>query len=472
MLDVDVFFPEKDRFALAMAFNSILAAPSFQSWVQGVPLDMEAILHTPEGKPRASVFYIAHLSDQERMFFVALLLQQIQTWMRTQPGTTSLRALVYFDEVFGYFPPYPLNPPSKTPLLTLLKQARAFGVGLVLVTQNPVDLDYKGLTNAGTWLIGRLQTDRDKARVLEGMQGALQQGGSSVDSGALDRLISSLKSRVFLMHNVHEGAPQVFGTRWAMSYLAGPLTKVQVESLMGQRPLPTTDSAGGSAGSRVTQAAAQTETAVAPASDLPPILQALVTGAAQTTVPPAAVVSQGVVPPAAPVPQTPPVPASMAPVLPSEVAQYFLPVSASFEQAVQALGMRGGVPPKIMSRTLAYEPFLLAVAAVHFSESHLRCGARSAVGSAPGYRPGGRSRALGRGRGVHGGSARAGLARRRPGPVCGPPGRVQYRQDLPVAVQRLRRLSVPHAQSDGLFESPPEALFARGRIVGGVQGEM
>jgi uncharacterized small protein (DUF1192 family) len=231
VFDVDTFFPEKDRFALAMNLNNIIASPGFQSWLQGQPLDIPGFLTTPQGKPRHSIFYIAHLSDVERMFFVTMLLNQVITWMRTQPGTTSLRALLYMDEIFGFFPPV-ANPPSKQPMLTLLKQARAFGVGVVLTTQNPVDLDYKGLTNAGTWFIGRLQTERDKMRVLDGLESASSEAGQALNKNELSKIISDLGKRVFLLHNVHEAAPITFQTRWAMSYLRGPLTRTQVRQLM------------------------------------------------------------------------------------------------------------------------------------------------------------------------------------------------------------------------------------------------
>jgi len=231
VLDLEAFFPSKERFALAMSLNNLLAAPGFGAWMEGEPLDVDALLHTPAGKPRVAVVSIAHLSDAERMFFVSLLLNQVVGWMRTQSGTTSLRALVYMDEIFGFFPPV-ANPPSKTPLLTLLKQARAFGVGVVLATQNPVDLDYKGLSNTGTWFIGRLQTDRDKARVLDGLEGAAVGAGKGFDRAGLDRTLSGLSSRIFLLNNVHEDHPVVFESRWAMSYLRGPLTRAQIKTLM------------------------------------------------------------------------------------------------------------------------------------------------------------------------------------------------------------------------------------------------
>src|SRR3954462_5600226 len=176
IVDLESFFPSKERFELAMKLNGLLAAPGFEQWLEGEPLDPSTLLYTAEGKPRVAVFSIAHLGDSERMFFVALLLNQLVAWMRAQSGTSSLRAVVYMDEILGYFPPV-ATPPSKGPLLTLLKQGRAFGVGVLLATQNPVDLDYKGLSNAGTWLIGRLQTDQDKQRVLDGLEGASGQGG-------------------------------------------------------------------------------------------------------------------------------------------------------------------------------------------------------------------------------------------------------------------------------------------------------
>ena len=234
VFDVDTFFPEKDRFELSMEFNSLVASPQFSYWLQGDPLDIEKIYFTTEGKPRHSIFYIAHLSDSERMFFVTLLLNSLITWMRRQSGTTSLRSLVYFDEIFGYFPPT-AEPPSKKPLLTILKQARAFGVGAVLVTQNPVDIDYKGLSNAGTWFIGKLQTERDKMRVLDGLKGAIAEAGSSDAKADFDQIISSLSSRVFLYHNVHEDEPVIYHTRWVMSYLRGPLTRPQVKELMSEK---------------------------------------------------------------------------------------------------------------------------------------------------------------------------------------------------------------------------------------------
>ena len=231
VLDIESFFPSKDRFTLAMRFNNLLGAPGFSTWLEGQPLDIDQLLHTPDGKPRMAIFSIAHLSDAERMFIVTLLLSQMVSWMRTQSGTTSLRALVYMDEVFGYFPPVK-NPPSKAPLLTLLKQARAFGVGTVLATQNPVDLDYKGLGNAGTWFIGRLQTERDMARVLDGLEGAASEAGQTMNRKQMERTLSRLGNRVFLMNNVHEDVPEIFETRWVLSYLRGPLTRSQVKILM------------------------------------------------------------------------------------------------------------------------------------------------------------------------------------------------------------------------------------------------
>jgi hypothetical protein len=234
VFDIESFFPSKDRFSLAMKLNNLLAAPGFQTWLEGEPLEMDRIMYTSEGKPRVSIFSIAHLSDAERMFFVSLLLTQLMGWMRTQSGTTSLRALFYMDEIYGYFPPV-ANPPSKSPLMTLLKQARAFGLGLVLATQNPVDLDYKGLSNIGTWFIGRLQTEKDKERMMEGLEGAGAGTAGGLDRKKMDRLLSGLGKRIFLMNNVHEDAPVIFETRWVMSYLRGPMTRNQIKRLMGEK---------------------------------------------------------------------------------------------------------------------------------------------------------------------------------------------------------------------------------------------
>jgi hypothetical protein len=231
VLNLDSFYPSKERFALAMQLNNLLAAPGFSAWLEGEALDVGQMLHSPGGKPRLAIFSIAHLNDAERMFFVTLLLSQTLGWVRAQSGTTSLRAILYMDEIFGYFPPV-ANPPSKQPLLTLLKQARAFGLGVVLATQNPVDLDYKGLANTGTWFIGRLQTERDKARVLEGLEGASASSGKKFDKQGMEQLLAGLGNRVFLMNNVHEDAPEVFQTRWTLSYLRGPLTRTQIKMLM------------------------------------------------------------------------------------------------------------------------------------------------------------------------------------------------------------------------------------------------
>lgn len=232
VLELDSFYPAKERFELAMQLNNLLAAPGFQGWLTGVPLDIQQLLYTPEGKPRVAIFSIAHLSDEERMFFVSLLLNQFIGWMRSRPGTTSLRALLYMDEIFGFIPPT-AEPPSKKPFLTLLKQARAYGVGVVMATQNPVDLDYKGLSNTGTWFLGRLQTERDKMRVLEGLEGAAS--GGTFDKQAMEQRLAGMGKRVFMMHNVHEAEPVVFHTRWAMSYLRGPLARQQIKRLMDGR---------------------------------------------------------------------------------------------------------------------------------------------------------------------------------------------------------------------------------------------
>ena len=329
VFDVDTFYPSKERFELAMALNNVMAAPSFENWIEGLPLDVGQIVRTVGGKPRVAIFYIAHLSDSERMFFVTLLLERVLTWMRQLSGTTSLRCLLYFDEVFGYFPPHPGNPPSKRPLLALLKIARAFGVGLVLTTQNPVDLDYKALTNAGTWFIGKLQTDRDKARVLEGMEGVVSTAGTMLDRRYLDRLISSLSSRVFILHNVHEKEPLLFNTRWAMSYLRGPLTRRQVRQLMKDFKAPLA-------------APSASQTAIRPEQ----------------------------VAPAAPEPEN--LPQHLTPVRPrvnARVAQYALPVEVSQIKARRALREGNGGELDVGAPRLVYQPCLVGLASVTFTDT-------------------------------------------------------------------------------------------------------
>jgi hypothetical protein len=346
VFDVDTFFPEKDRFELAMSLNNIIAAPSFGAWMKGEPLDVSNLLYTSAGKPRHSIFYIAHLGEPERMFFVTLLLEQIITWVRQQSGTTSLRALLYFDEVFGFFPPV-ANPPSKRPLLTLLKQARAVGFGLVLTTQNPVDLDYKGLTNAGTWFIGRLQTERDKARVLDGLESATLEAGGALDRRQLDRTISALGSRVFLLHNVHEYQPVIFQTRWAMSYLRGPLTRSQVRQLMAE-----------------TRAEAP-----APAAAVRPARPAV-----QRDLAPA------VAPAPAAAPDQLPDYGSTPPTLPPNLPQVFLPSSLSPTRALHRLEKELDQRLEAEETALVYEPCLLALGRVSFVDRKRRVNESKEVG--------------------------------------------------------------------------------------------
>ena len=222
VFEIDTFYPEKDRMALAMRLNGLLASPAFAAWTSGASLDIESLLWS-DGRPQAAIVYIAHLSDAERQFIVSTVLSRLVTWMRTQAGSSELRVMTYMDEVFGFVPPT-AQPPAKKPILTILKQARAFGVGMILSTQNPVDLDYKAMSNAGTWCIGRLQTERDKARILE----ALASASGDADLDHLDTTISSLDKRQFILHNTRDPEPTEFSTRWAMSYLRGPMTRDEI----------------------------------------------------------------------------------------------------------------------------------------------------------------------------------------------------------------------------------------------------
>ncbi|RUA17414.1 MAG: hypothetical protein DSY55_02180 [Clostridia bacterium] len=331
VFDVDTFFPAKERFELAMDLNAIMAAPSFQSWLEGDPLDINTLLFDSNGKPRHSIFYIAHLSDPERMFFVTLLLEQLVTWMRQQNGTTSLRALMYMDEVFGFFPPT-ATPPSKKPLLTLMKQARAYGLGVILTTQNPADLDYKGLTNAGTWFIGKLQAERDKERVLAGLESASAESGQGMNKQQLGKIMSSLGSRVFLLHNVHENEPVIFQTRWAMSYLRGPLTRDQVSTLM--------------------EPVKQRERTTPQAS--------------QTAAPAGAGIIREQAPAAAEKDHLPDGYSSHPPALPPNVPQVFFPVNISPNRAISLLEKEEGRTIKAEEVHLVYEPGLYLSAEVAF----------------------------------------------------------------------------------------------------------
>ena len=341
VFDVNTFFPEKDRFELAMLLNNILAAPAFQTWIEGQPLDIPSLLYGPDGRPRHSVFYLAHLGDAERMFFVTLLYSAVESWMRTQTGTPSLRAILYFDEIFGYMPPVS-NPPSKQPMLRMLKQARAFGVGQVLVTQNPVDLDYKGLSNAGTWMIGKLQTDQDKQRLLDGLESAMAGG---MDRSQVDRLISTLGKRVFLLQNVHAKQPQLFQTRWAMNYLTGPLTRTQIPALNQLVGARVVAAAPAPAAPPLDQYQAVPLT---PESDTQPVPVTPLAASAKPSAK-AAAPSQG---------------SATRPAVPAGVAEYFLPNNLTFTQAFEADGR--SYPSEATSQGLLYRPVLLAQTSVRF----------------------------------------------------------------------------------------------------------
>ncbi|MFT3895058.1 MAG: hypothetical protein QM730_25820 [Anaerolineales bacterium] len=354
---VDTFFPAKDRMELAMVLNNILASPAFETWREGQPLDIGSMLYTTGGRPRHSIFYLAHLSDAERMFFVTLLLSAVETWMRTQTGSSSLRALLYMDEIFGYLPPQ-RNPSSKAPLLRMLKQARAFGLGLLLATQNPVDVDYKALSNAGTWFIGKLQTEQDKNRLLDGLESA--SGG--VARSVFDKLISSLGKRVFVMHNIHAKAPELFQTRWTMNFLAGPLTRVQIPALnrlvnadIALQPKPE---------------AAPVSQPVSPLEDTQPSFMA----ATRATQPPitnyqspvsnrqSTISNQKLSIVNSDASQT-------KPSLPPTIREYYLPQNYSLPEAFQAAGQ--SMPGEAMIQGIVYRPALVASAQVRILDRKL-----------------------------------------------------------------------------------------------------
>lgn len=231
VFDLETFFAQSERLKLALKLNNIIANPSFKTWIEGETLDISNLLYDETGKAKVSIFSIAHLNDSQRMFFVTLLLNQMVAWMRRQEGTTSLKALLYMDEIFGYFPPNS-NPPSKQPMLTLLKQARSFGIGIILSTQNPVDIDYKGLANIGTWFIGRLQTKQDKEKVIDGLSSAKE---GNLNKDEVMNLISNLEKRNFILKNINEDGIKIFETRWALSYLKGPISKDGIKKLMSEK---------------------------------------------------------------------------------------------------------------------------------------------------------------------------------------------------------------------------------------------
>jgi DNA helicase HerA-like ATPase len=338
--DVDTVFPQKDRMDLAMALNNILASPAFELWRQGESLDVQSLLFTPEKQPRHSIFYLAHLSDTERMFFTTLLFSAVETWMRTQSGTSHLRALLYMDEIYGYLPPI-ANPPSKQPMLRMLKQARAFGVGLLLATQNPVDLDYKALSNAGTWFIGKLQTERDKNRLLEGLESLT----SSLSRDEIDKMITSLGKRVFIMHNIHEKNPSLFQTRWAMNYLAGPITRNRIRDL-----------------NRLVGANITSQPNFSPMESATPQI-------AKPSVESLQPISMDSAPATQPMPQSPRSTTGTSiggsvtkPPVPNGIREYFLPQNYSLPEAFQYA--KKSMPAQALIQAILYRPTLLAAAQV------------------------------------------------------------------------------------------------------------
>jgi len=339
VFELETFFPEKDRFALARSLNNLIAAPGFETWQEGAPLDVRALLHADDGRPQASLFYLAHLNDAQRLFFITLFLEAARDWLRAQSGTTDLRALIYFDEVFGYFPPYPSNPPTKTPLMALVKQGRSAGLGIVLATQNPADLDYKGLTNAGTWAIGSLRTERDKERVLEGLESAISEAGTTTDRRTLDRALGALKPRTFLFHDIHKGDPVFFRTRWAMSYLRGPLTRKQVRELAAR-----------------TSVVAAASTGHHPRPSAPRSFE--------PTQPVEAEVPLRIVREQHPSESTFSDLTSSPPTLPPDVPQVFLPPTVAFEWALRGYEEQTGRSVLVQERRLVYHPRLLALGEV------------------------------------------------------------------------------------------------------------
>jgi hypothetical protein len=338
VFELETFFPEKDRFALTRSLNNLIAAPGFEVWKEGTGLDVGSLLYAADGRPQASIFYLAHLNDAQRLFFVTMFLEAARDWLRTQSGTTNLRVLIYFDEVFGYFPPYPKNPPTKIPLLALVKQGRAAGLGVVLSTQNPADLDYKGLTNAGAWAVGSLRAERDKQRVMEGLEGALAEAGATMDRRTIEQALGALKSRVFLFHDIHAGPPVFFHTRWAMSYLCGPLTRKQVRELASSAP------------EAVVPTLREEEVGLSFAVERSPGPAATPAWAVEERAP----VSE----PASPGLSTTP------PALPPDVPQVFLPPVVAFEWALRGYEEQAKESVLVRERQMVYMPYLLAQGAV------------------------------------------------------------------------------------------------------------
>jgi hypothetical protein len=230
-MPIDEFLPKRERLSLATALNTLLASPTFEAWRTGSPLDVASwVAPRDDGRTPAVIVSVAHLDDDERALVLGLVLEQTLAWVRSLTGTHQLRALLVFDEVYGFVPPHPANPPTKKPLVSLLKQARAFGLGVVVATQNPMDLDYRALSNAGVWCVGRLQTDADRGRVVDALSGGERDG---VEPEALANVLKLLAPRWFVLRNVHQTPPMVLvQSRTTLCWLRGPMTRSDLKRLV------------------------------------------------------------------------------------------------------------------------------------------------------------------------------------------------------------------------------------------------
>jgi hypothetical protein len=233
-LALDEFVSVNERASLAAALNALLASPTFAAWRTGEGIDVARWMSPREdAKVPAVIVSVAHLDDEARMHVLGIVLEETLSWTRSLPGTNKLRALVVFDEVYGLVPPHPANPPTRTPLVSLMKQGRAFGVGVVLATQNPMDLDYRTISNAGLWAVGRLQTDADRARVIEGLTGAKVSRRSKASGSELSLAdtVKDLGPRWFVWRDAHDRrGPILARTRDTLSWLRGPMTSADLRA--------------------------------------------------------------------------------------------------------------------------------------------------------------------------------------------------------------------------------------------------
>ena len=208
-MPVDDFFPENQRKKLARSLIGFLAHSA--RWLTGEEINLKHMAEIAQ-RPQIHVYTLKHLKEEERQFFATLFMHRVVDYMYETGASNHLKLLVVMDEARGYLPPHPHNPGTKAPITTVLAQGRAQGIGMLLGTQNPMDIDYKALSNVGTWFVGRLR-ERDCARDL----------ANELENRGVDlKTVMNIPQRQFLLMDKH-GGNDTLKVRWCMNHLHGPI---------------------------------------------------------------------------------------------------------------------------------------------------------------------------------------------------------------------------------------------------------